>query len=214
MEATNEPSALMTSALAILASSAIVLDASLRVIAATREAERVLGGPLEGAHVVKVLGEQAATPIGEALSAGHGISTLVTRPRSGPDDRLLRVRAVPLVVNGGRDGWLLTFAEELAFGSEPEQLAGMWTRDPAMKRLFSLAAKVAQCDAHVFLDGEAGTGKASLAAAIHAQSTRRHGPLRELPCASATSDAFEHVLASSTAGLELTLFLDEVTDLP
>jgi DNA-binding NtrC family response regulator len=195
----------------------MVLDASLRVIAATREAERMLGGPLEGAHVVKVLGEQAATPVGEALSAGRAISTLITRPRSGPEERLLRVRAIPLVVNGTREGWLLVFAEELAVGSEPEQLAGMWTRDPAMKRLFSLATKVAQCEAHVFLDGEAGTGKASLAAAIHAQSARKHGPLRELPCSSANNDAFEHVLASSpetNAGLELTLFLDEVTELP
>jgi len=214
VEETNEPSALLVSALATLASSAIVLDSSLRVIAATREAERMLGGPLEGAHVVKVLGEQAATPIGEALSSGRAISTLVTRPRSGPDDRLLRVRAIPLVVTGSREGWLVTFAEELAYGSAPEQLAGMWTRDPAMKRLFSLATKVAQCEAHVFLDGEAGTGKASLAAAIHAQSARKHGPLRELPCASATNEAFEHVLSSTDAGLELTLFLDEVTELP
>jgi DNA-binding NtrC family response regulator len=214
VEESNEPNALMTYALATLASSAIVLDGSLRVIAATREAERMLGGPLEGAHVVKVLGEQAATPVGEALSAGRAVSTLVTRPRSGPEDRLLRVRAVPLVANGTREGWLLTFGEELAFGSEPEQLAGMWTRDPAMKRLFSLASKVAQCEAHVFLDGEAGTGKASLAAAIHSLSTRKHGPLRELPCASATNDAFEHVLSSNDTSLELTLFLDEVTELP
>ena len=191
-----------------------MLDSSLRVIAATREAERLLGGPLEGAHVVKVLGEQTAAPIGEALAAGRAITTLVTRPRSGPDDRLLRIRAVPLGVNGARDGWLLTCAEELAFGSEPEQLSGMWTRDPAMKRLFSLATKVAQCEAHVFLDGEAGTGKASLAAAIHAQSARKHGPLRELPCSSASNDAFEHVLASTDSGFELTLFLDEVTELP
>jgi hypothetical protein len=36
VEDTNEPSALLTSALATLASSAIVLDGSLRVIAATR----------------------------------------------------------------------------------------------------------------------------------------------------------------------------------
>ena len=213
MEVTNESPALLTSALATLASCAIVLDSSLRVIAATREAERMLGGPLEGAHVVKIFGEQTAAPIGEALAAGRAVTTLVTRPRSGPEDRLLRVRAVPLV-NGAHDGWLLTCSEELAFGSEPEQLAGMWTRDPAMKRLFSLATKVAQCEAHVFLDGEAGTGKASLAAAIHGQSARKHGPLRELPCASATNDAFEHALASSEAGFELTLFLDEVTELP
>src|SRR5215831_6872639 len=102
VEETNEPSALLTTALASLASSAMVLDASLRVIAATREAERMLGGPLEGAHVVKVLGEQAATPVGEALSAGRAISTLITRPRSGPEERLLRVRAIPLVMNGTR----------------------------------------------------------------------------------------------------------------
>jgi len=214
VEETNESSALLTSALASLASSAIVLDASLRVIAATREAERMLGGPLEGAHVVKVLGEQAATPVGEALTAGRAISTLVTRPHSGPEDRLLRVRAMPLSASAARQGWLLTFAEELAFGSAPEQLSGMWTRDPVMKRLFALASKVAQCEANVFLDGEAGTGKASLASAIHAQSTRKQGPLRELPCASATNEAFEHVLSSGEAGFELTIFLDEVTELP
>ena len=214
MEDTNEPSALLTSALASLASSAIVLDASLRVVTATREAERVLGGPLEGAHVVKVLGEQAATPLGEALSAGRAISTLVMRPRNGQEERLMRVRATPLTSNATRLGWLLTFSEESAYGVEPEQLVDMWTRDAAVKRLFALATKVAQCEAHVFLDGETGTGKASLASAIHAQSARKQGPFRELPCASATNDAFEHVLLSNAAGSMLTLFLDEVTELP
>jgi DNA-binding NtrC family response regulator len=215
VEATNEPSALLTSALASLASSAIVLDASLRVVATTRDAERMFGGPLEGAHVVKVLGEQTATPLGEALSNGRAVATLVTRPRGPEDERLVRVRATPLASNGAQTGWLLTFSEEPhALGAAPEQLGDMWARDPAMKRLFALATKVAQCEAHVFLDGEAGTGKASLASAIHGQSARKNGPLREFPCASATNDAFEHVLLSNAAGVELTLFLDEVTELP
>ncbi len=210
----TDPVALLTNALASLASAAVVLDPTLRVVAATSAADRMLGGPLVGVHVVKVLGESTATPLGEALSNGRAVATLVPRPVNG-SERLIRVRATPLMSRRGAAGWLLTFSEEsTATDAKPEQLAGMWTRDPVVKRLFALASKVAQCEAHVFLDGEAGTGKATLAAAIHAQSMRKNGPFRELPCGSATNGALEHLLLTNAAGVELTLFLDEVTELP
>ena len=94
-----------------------------------------------------------------------------------------------------------------------EQLEAMWSRDPAMKRLFALAAKIAECDAHVLLDGEIGTGRSSFAAAIHARSPGKGGPLRVLACAGATIETLERQLVDAAADAALTLYLDEVTEL-
>jgi DNA-binding NtrC family response regulator len=205
--------ALLTQALATAAGAAVVLDASLRVVGATAAAQRILGAPLASAHVVKVLGEQSAHPLAEALANGR--AAVATLPRATRDEgKLLRIRATPLRSGLELRGWLLVLHEE-AVGdhTSPEQLETMWTRDPAMKRLFALATKVAQCESHVLLDGETGTGKASFAGAIHAHSSRKTGPLRVIACASTTNETLERQLLGAGVGSELTLFLDEVTEL-
>ena len=203
---------LLTQALGTLAGAAVVVDASLRIVAATPAAQRILGGPLASAHVVKALGDLAARPLAEALA--HGRAAIATLPRPTRDDQhLLRVRATPLHDHTTRIGWLLVLTEEAGDAVTALQLDAMWTRDPAVKRLFALAGKVAQCDAHVLLDGETGTGKASFATAIHAHSARKNGPLRVIACAAATPDSLDRQLLVGTDGTELTLYLDEVTEL-
>jgi transcriptional regulator of acetoin/glycerol metabolism len=212
---------LLTQALGTLASAAVVLDSSLRVVSATSAARRILGDPLGSAHVVKVLGELVAGPLAEALARGR--AAVATLPRAARNDgATLRVRATPLRDLGAGTlgpaiaeparGWLLVLTEDHT-DAGAERFGGMWTRDPAVKHLFALASKVAQCDAHVLLDGETGTGKGSFASAIHAQSTRRNGPLRVIACASSTDESLERQLLAGTAGAELTLFLDEITEL-
>ena len=205
---------LLTQALAVVANASVVLDASLRVVAATPSAQRILGAPLASAHVVKILGEQAAHPLAEALAQGRAaVATLSRATRD--ENKILRVRATPLRVGADPPrGWLLVLHEEtIGEGTAPEQLDTMWSRDPAMKRLFALATKVAQCESHVLLDGETGTGKSSLAAAIHAHSARKHGPLRVVPCASTTNESLERLILGAGATSEITLFLDEITEL-
>ncbi len=210
--AATSPDVLLTHALANVAGAALVLDANLRIVAATPMAVRILGSPLQATHVVKALGEVAARPLAEALA--HGRAAMTTLARATRDEhRALRVRATPLHEHTTRIGWLLVLTEEAGDGVTVEHLGTMWTRDPAMKRLFALAAHVAQCDAHVLLDGETGTGKASFAAAIHAHSTRKNGPLRVIACAAATNESMDRQFLAGADGSELTLYFDELTEL-
>lgn len=51
-----------------------------------------------------------------------------------------------------------------------------------MRQLFLLAQKAAASDAHILIEGEAGTGKDALAAELHAVSPRAEGPLDVVEC--------------------------------
>lgn len=103
-------------------------------------------------------------------------------------------------------------------------------RSPAIAQLRQKIDLVAGTDATVLLEGEAGTGKALVASAIHKGSGRRRRPLIHFKCGSVTPDAMEAELFGQMRGafpgalrdkpgkLELahggTLFLDDVTEIP
>jgi transcriptional regulator with GAF, ATPase, and Fis domain len=103
-------------------------------------------------------------------------------------------------------------------------------RSPAIAQLRQRIDLVAGTDATVLLEGEAGTGKALVASAIHKGSGRRRRPLIHFKCGSVTPDAMEAELFGQMRGafpgalrdrpgkLELahggTLFLDDVTEIP
>jgi len=103
-------------------------------------------------------------------------------------------------------------------------------RSPAITQLRQKIDLVAGTEATVLLEGEAGTGKALVATAIHKGSPRRRRPLIHFKCGSVTPDAMEAELFGQMRGafpgalrdkpgkLELahggTLFLDDVTELP
>ncbi len=100
----------------------------------------------------------------------------------------------------------------------------------AMQRLFGMLKRVAQTDATVVLEGETGTGKEVLAAAIHAESPRANGPFVVLDCASINaerteSELFGHVAGAFTGALTSregafrlanggTLLVDNIDELP
>jgi len=100
---------------------------------------------------------------------------------------------------------------------------------PAMRTVRELIARVAPTDARVLITGESGTGKELVAAAIHAESTRREKPFVRVNCAAiprdlVESEMFGHERGSFTGATERrlgrfelahtgTLFLDEVGDL-
>jgi PAS domain S-box-containing protein len=103
-------------------------------------------------------------------------------------------------------------------------------QSPAVLHLLSKIDLVAGTDASVLISGEAGTGKALVASAIHKGSTRRRRSLIHFKCSAVTSDAIEAELFGQIRGafpgalrdkpgvLELahngTLFLDDVDELP
>lgn len=220
--------ALLLRAVDALGGGALVLDASLRVVAATPSAELVLGAPVRlGIHAVKLLcGDAVERPLAEALAAGRPVVATVPRLGEGAPERLVRVRARPLRAISGPVGWIVQLAEETSRPDDhPEELHGLWTRDVTMKRLFRLAERVARCDASVLVRGEMGTGKASLAAAIHELSARRAGRFCVVSCTRATPALLERRLsghayegAPSPADPDDpdggTLFLDDVEQLP
>ena len=194
-----------------LAGAAVVLDDALHVVATTPSAERLLGGHVHpGAHAVKLLcGYDAGRPLAEALAAGRPLVTTIERLRPTSRTAHIRVCATPLVVRERRLGWIVTLMEQLRGEADPELFHAMWSSDPSMRRLFRMAERVAPLDVSVLLEGETGTGKASLAMAIHALSSRRAEPFSVLSGASTTSAMLERRVAEGG-----TLFLDDVTELP
>ncbi|MCA1772130.1 MAG: sigma-54 dependent transcriptional regulator [Halomonas sp.] len=101
---------------------------------------------------------------------------------------------------------------------------------PTVQLLYRTIAKVAAANAPVLITGESGTGKELTAHAIHAHSSRRHGPFNVVNCGALPSgliqsELFGHekgaftganqrkvgIIENSQGG---TLFLDEIGDLP
>lgn len=101
---------------------------------------------------------------------------------------------------------------------------------PAVQQLLAKIELVSKTNANVMITGEAGTGKALVASALHKDSERRRRPLIHFKCGSVAADAtdaelfgqmrgaFPGALRDKPGKLELahggTLFLDDITELP
>jgi len=109
------------------------------------------------------------------------------------------------------------------------QFGPMIGRTPEMRRLFEMAARVAETDATVLILGESGTGKDLLAQEIHVRSPRAGGPFVAVNCAALPENLIESELFGYEKGaftgaaqqkkgkFELasggTIFLDEIGDM-
>jgi len=103
-------------------------------------------------------------------------------------------------------------------------------RSVSMRRLFALLERVSPTDTTVLIEGETGTGKELVAAAVHHASARRRRPFIVFDCSSVSpalieSELFGHERGAFTGALRErigcfeaahngTLFLDEIGELP
>jgi transcriptional regulator with PAS, ATPase and Fis domain len=217
----------MLQALEEIGGPAMVLDENLRVVAATKSADALVGVPIaKGAMAPALLcGEGPERPVAEALAAGTSVNAYVHRP-AAEGERVVRVRATPL-----ESGFLLLLDEEGEAGeNEITKKWGILTRDPSMRQLLRDIEKVGKSESSVLVRGETGTGKELVARALHASSPRADGPFRAINCAALPANLLESVLFGHMRGAFTgavrdepgqvrladggTLFLDEVAELP
>ena len=123
-----------------------------------------------------------------------------------------------------------TGGEERAALSTDERWGRALGTSDAMRRIFAMLPRLAESDATILLEGETGTGKSLLAAALHEASPRARGPLIVVDCGAIPpslieSELFGHEKGAFTgatsaragafeAAKDGTIFLDEIGELP
>ena len=169
------------------------------------------------------------------LSHSDTVSTAVEAMRAGASDFLVRPVAPErlleaLAANADRrraSGELAPVSEKLAPPLELEQLVGS---APEFRAALAIAAKSARNRLPVLVLGEPGTGKETVARAIHAASLRNKGPLLSLDCKAIPANIFDSELFGHEKGAFAgafapktgklvqadggTLILDEIAALP
>jgi DNA-binding NtrC family response regulator len=88
----------------------------------------------------------------------------------------------------------------------------------AMRELFAMLERVSRSDLAVFIEGEAGTGKETVARALAAAGPRAHQPLHVVDCAALPRHLAEGALLGPGGALDAaaggSLLLEDVSELP
>jgi DNA-binding NtrC family response regulator len=189
----------------------------------------------QGPELIDALREHRPNLPVIVLSDSDTVSTAVDAMRGGASDFLVRPVAPErlldaLSANADRrraSGELAPVSEKLAPPLELEQLVGA---APEFRSALAVAAKSARNRLPLLILGEPGTGKETVARAIHAASLRSKGPLLTLDCKAIAANiidselfghekgAFPGAFASRTGKIVQadggTLILDEIAALP
>src|SRR4051794_26237883 len=139
------------------------------------------------------------------LSHGDSVSVAVEAMRAGASDFLVRPVAAErlteaLAANADRRrgaGELAPVSEKLAPELSLEQLIGA---APEFRSSLAIAAKAARNRLPILIIGEPGTGKETMARAIHGASLRAKGPLLELDCKSVPANIIDSELFGHEKG--------------
>ena len=139
------------------------------------------------------------------ISHGDTVSIAVEAMRAGASDFLVRPVAPErlleaLAANADRrraSGELAPVSEKLAPPLELEQLIG---DAPEFRAALAVAAKSARNRLPLLIFGEPGTGKETVARAIHAASLRAKGPLLALDCKSIAASIVDSELFGHEKG--------------
>ena len=182
-----------------------------------------------GLDLLREIKERAAETVVVMMSGHATIDVAVQATRLGAFDFLEKPLALERVLvvlrNAGAARSLL---------EENQRLRRPWSArlvgdSPAMKRLLAEIELAAPTSARVLIQGEHGTGKELVAAALHAASPRRSMPFVAVNCAAIPeelieSELFGHERGAFTGATQArrgrfeeahggTLFLDEIGDL-
>jgi DNA-binding NtrC family response regulator len=139
------------------------------------------------------------------LSHGDSVSVAVEAMRAGASDFLVRPVAPErlleaLAANADRRraaGELAPVSEKLAPALPLEQLVGA---EPQFRAALAVAAKSARNRLPVLIVGEPGTGKETVARAIHGASLRAKGPLLSLDCKAVPANIIDSELFGHEKG--------------
>jgi DNA-binding NtrC family response regulator len=203
-----------------------------------REVQAAIFGSWDAAHgpeLIEALREHRPNLPVIVVSQSDTVSTAVEAMRAGASDFLVRPVAPErlleaLAANADRrraSGELAPVSEKLAPPLELEQLVGA---APEFRAALAVAAKSARNRLPLLILGEPGTGKETVARAIHAASLRAKGALLTLDCKAIPANiidselfghekgAFAGAFAAKTGKLVQadggTLILDEIAALP
>lgn len=211
----------------------LAVDRDGAIMYATEGARRLLGSAPEVDPARSLRAVPELEPIVSALSQRAGSTCTIelgrTRQRMVVDiepavergevvGAIVRLNAPRLRAATRSAAWTSRYSFDTLFGESP-----------AFKSVVALARRVAPTDMPVLLHGETGTGKELIAHAIHAASTRAHGPFVTVNCGAIPPE----LIASELFGYEKgaftganrsgqrgkfeqadggTLFLDEITE--
>ena len=203
-----------------------------------REVQAALIGAWDtesGPKLIAALREHRSNLAIIVLSEGESVSVAVEAMRAGASDFVVRPVAAErlidaLAANADRRraaGELAPVSEKLAPELALEQLIGA---APEFRSALAVAAKSARNRLPILIIGDPGTGKETVALAIHAASLRAKGPLLSLDCKAVPANiidselfghekgAFPGAFAPKTGKLVHadggTLVLDEIAELP
>ena len=159
----------------------------------------------QGPQLIAALREQRPNLPVIVLSHGDSVSDAVEAMRAGASDFLVRPVAPErlleaLAANADRRraaGELAPVSEKLAPELALEQLVGA---APEFRAALAVAAKAARNRLPILIIGEPGTGKETLARAIHAASLRAKGPLLTLDCKAVPANIIDSELFGHEKG--------------